>query len=229
MAKIRVLGESPPPPRGDEEEQLRDLRDYITRLKDELEYLLTHLGADNMDSVMLESLKRIGWIADEANQTAGDVGTIREQITEINTALAGKQDALTFDDAPTSGSVNPVKSGGVYSALEGKQDALTFDDAPVSGSDHPVRSGGLWIILSKEIVVVNCGTISGSPGSDTGFVVWDTGISAQHVLMGYELGNPGALCSDLVVETNSGQLTVSGRVAGSTTLKLYLGLPGKTI
>ena len=35
-------------------------------------------------------------------------------------AFAGKQDALTFDDAPTSGSANPVKSGGVYTAVEGK-------------------------------------------------------------------------------------------------------------
>ena len=32
-------------------------------------------------------------------------------------ALAAKQDALTFDNAPTSGSNNPVKSGGVYSAI----------------------------------------------------------------------------------------------------------------
>ena len=35
-------------------------------------------------------------------------------------AFAGKQDALTFDDAPTSGSANPVKSGGVYTAVAGK-------------------------------------------------------------------------------------------------------------
>ena len=33
----------------------------------------------------------------------------------INTALAGKQDTLTFDDTPTEDSANPVKSGGVYS------------------------------------------------------------------------------------------------------------------
>lgn len=32
----------------------------------------------------------------------------------------GKQDELTFDNAPTSGSTNPVTSGGVYTALDGK-------------------------------------------------------------------------------------------------------------
>ena len=36
---------------------------------------------------------------------------------DVNTALAGKQDTLTFDNAPTANSNNPVKSGGVYSAI----------------------------------------------------------------------------------------------------------------
>lgn len=39
----------------------------------------------------------------------------------------GLQDALTFDSAPTEDSTNPVESGGVYTALAGKQDNLTFD------------------------------------------------------------------------------------------------------
>lgn len=37
---------------------------------------------------------------------------------EIDTELAGKQDTLTFDDAPESGSDNPVKSGGIYDAIQ---------------------------------------------------------------------------------------------------------------
>lgn len=30
----------------------------------------------------------------------------------------GKQAALTFDSSPTSGSTNPVTSGGIYTAIE---------------------------------------------------------------------------------------------------------------
>lgn len=37
-----------------------------------------------------------------------------------HTTFAAKQDALTFDNTPTSGSANPVKSGGVYTAVEAK-------------------------------------------------------------------------------------------------------------
>lgn len=36
-----------------------------------------------------------------------------------------KQDALTFDNSPTSGSSNPVKSGGIYSALDNKVDKVS--------------------------------------------------------------------------------------------------------
>lgn len=44
---------------------------------------------------------------------AAAVGSLSDQI-------ANKQDALTFDNSPTSGSNNPVKSGGIYSALQNK-------------------------------------------------------------------------------------------------------------
>lgn len=40
--------------------------------------------------------------------------------TEVDSALNTKQNTLTFDSAPTSGSTNPVTSGGVYTALAGK-------------------------------------------------------------------------------------------------------------
>lgn len=39
----------------------------------------------------------------------------------------GKQDALTFDSAPTESSTNPVTSGGVYTALSGKQSTIDSD------------------------------------------------------------------------------------------------------
>lgn len=112
MARIRVLAENPPPPRGYVEDQLRELRDYITRMKDELEFLLTHLGTDNLDSVL-----------------TGYVGQIRTQtgeIEDINTALTGKQDTLTFDATPTADSANPVTSGGVFTALEDKASLKSF-------------------------------------------------------------------------------------------------------
>lgn len=42
------------------------------------------------------------------------------QWTDLVTRVKGKQAALTFDTTPTSGSTNPVTSGGVYTAISNK-------------------------------------------------------------------------------------------------------------
>jgi len=47
-------------------------------------------------------------------------GTTIDSFGDVETALAGKQATLTFDNIPTENSNNPVKSGGVYTALSTK-------------------------------------------------------------------------------------------------------------
>ena len=64
--------------------------------------------------------------------------------------LSLKQNVLTFDNTPTSGSVNPVESGGIYIALAGKQDVLTFDSSATSGSSNPVTSDGIYQDLTGK-------------------------------------------------------------------------------
>ncbi len=54
----------------------------------------------------------------DISELQSDVETVQGNINDIETALAGKQDALTFDNAPTSGSDNPAKSGGIKSAID---------------------------------------------------------------------------------------------------------------
>lgn len=43
----------------------------------------------------------------------------------VDTGLSGKQNTLTFDDVPTAGSSNPVKSSGIKSAIDASK-ALSF-------------------------------------------------------------------------------------------------------
>lgn len=72
-------------------------------------------------------------------------GSTYKKVTQAEkNTWSGKQDALTFDDTPTAGSNNPVKSGGIKAALDGKQATLTFDDTPTENSNNPVKSGGIW-------------------------------------------------------------------------------------
>lgn len=77
--------------------------------------------------------------------------------TELNNGLTGKQNTLTFDSAPTSGSTNPVTSGGVFSAIntvseavEDKMDKMTVDSVPTSGSNNLVTSGGVYTAINNS-------------------------------------------------------------------------------
>ncbi len=96
-----------------------------------------------------------------------------------------KAQNLTVDATPTSGSKNPVESGGVYTELTKKQDKLTgttgqvvgfdadgnpkaqtssVDQTPTSGSKNPVESGGVYAELVKKQ-----NTLTGTAGQVVGF------------------------------------------------------------
>lgn len=80
----------------------------------------------------------------------------------VNSRLSTKQDTLTFDDAPVSGSNNPVKSGGVYDALDGKQDSFSLYEHTIRVTG--TQSGGQIIkftltVLNKSSTVFTIQTL----------------------------------------------------------------------
>ena len=98
--------------------------------------------------------------------------TEAEVDARVVAGITGKQDVLSWDDAPVEDSINPVKSGGIFTALSGKQDALTFDATPTDGSSNPVTSGGVhaaiaaasigdtgWVSMTRNAAVVSSGSI----------------------------------------------------------------------
>lgn len=91
----------------------------ITNLKTVVDGIIDALGGAGSNPI--SDLQ--GDIADLETAKADKENTYSKIETEA--LLAGKQDALVFDSTPTSGSTNPVTSGGVYAALSGKQDTMT--------------------------------------------------------------------------------------------------------
>lgn len=79
---------------------------------------------ENKPSYTYSEIQNPPTIPDELSDLADDSTHRTVTDTEKDT-WNGKQNALTFDDAPTSSSNNPVKSGGVYTALSGKQNNLS--------------------------------------------------------------------------------------------------------
>ena len=82
--------------------------------------------------------------------------------------------------------------------------------------------------IVKEILVVNFGTLTGT-GSAVTVSKSDAAITADHVLLSYELGTPSAQTGDITITTSAGAVSASGNINGSTTLKVVLGKLGKSI
>lgn len=59
MAKLHALIQTPPPPRGEAEQQISELRDYLYTVVEELGYLLTHLEAENIDDGIWERIQQM--------------------------------------------------------------------------------------------------------------------------------------------------------------------------
>jgi len=69
-------------------------------------------------------------------------------LSALATVVAGKQDQLTFDPSPVSGSLNPVTSGGIFSAIEsakgaaGLAEALLDTDSEGAEQEFSLRKSG---------------------------------------------------------------------------------------
>lgn len=108
--------------------------------------------------------------ARESNIAAIKDGTNIDSFADVETALTGKQDVgdyataedlakkqdkLTFDDTPTVGSDNPVKSNGVFFALTEKVDRGEIDDEPTNGSYNLITSDAVKKALDKKADIYN--------------------------------------------------------------------------
>lgn len=98
--------------------------------------------------------------------------------TALTTALSAKQDTLTFDDAPTASSNNPVKSGGVYSAINsiealGKRVSSTVSGLTVAFTDASIADTASTVAVIDGPYIENAAanfeyvTVSGTTATFT--------------------------------------------------------------
>ena len=128
-------------------------------------------------------------------------------------ANLGIQGELSFDNAPTEDSTNPVTSGGVYEALEAKQDTLTIDDTPTEDSTNPVTSGGVYSALeNKQDNLVFDGTYDSSTNKvATESTVSDAVSTAVGNLTNDDVGL-GNVTNNTQIKALSGSVTSGGIV-----------------
>lgn len=85
---------------------------------------------------------------------SGVVVDSTESLTEtLKNIEDNKQDKLTFDNAPTSGSSNPVTSDGIYQALQNVD--IDVDSALSTTSENPVQNKVITGALNKRVATYN--------------------------------------------------------------------------
>lgn len=75
-------------------------------------------------------------LADDISEIWASLGE-KANSEDVTEALAGKQNVLTFDSTPTSGSTNPVTSGGVKEAID-EHIPAAIEDEPETGKHASV-------------------------------------------------------------------------------------------
>lgn len=140
---------------------------------------------------------------DDTAAAKGSSASLTAKISAMDTAIAGKQDALTFDDTPTTGSSNPVKSSGIYTALSGKASAA--DQAADRAALVELVDGG-----AKNLSQWNAGTGINTIGSRVpistnggNFVIsFQSTASTGYITLGLKDANDGTVAA--VQINNSG-------------------------
>ena len=106
--------------------------------------------------------------------------------SQTNTLLSAKQNTLTFDSTPTSGSTNPVTSGGVYTALSSKADSASLAAVATSGDADDVAYDNTTSGLTATDVQAAIDEVanSGGGGGSASNVTYDnttSGLTATDV------------------------------------------------
>lgn len=138
-------------------------------------------------------------------RSGASAGATAVQPATLATALAAKQNTLTFDTTPTASSTNPVTSGGIKTALDlkadsstsytqtevdtllsSKQNTLSFDNSPTDSSTNPVTSGGIYDALEgKQDALVsgsNIKTLNGESLIGSGDLTIEDGADGENAV-----------------------------------------------
>ena len=128
-----------------EDADLTEIEQRLSAVEASVANLNNEVAEINVDEInaQLQSINA------ELTELKNKSSTQADSITALQTAVAGKQNTLTFDNAPTAGSTNPVTSDGIRKALAGKQNTLTFDNTPTAGSNNPVTSDGIRTAIDE--------------------------------------------------------------------------------
>ena len=91
---------------------------------------------------------------------------------------------------------------------------------PVNGGQQPATTGAVFEALQTVIKVVDISSFSSLP---VGYSGTNTGITAEHYVIRMELSNPKAQIGKWTITTSDNDLTITGKISGTTSATIFLG------
>ena len=104
------------------------------------------------DSDKAEISETISEEVAEKTASKADKTELASLKNELDKEIAAKQEKLTFDDTPTEGSENPVKSGGIFAALDGKADIKIPTNGGVTSVDGGTVFASIYNIGGGDMI-----------------------------------------------------------------------------
>lgn len=131
----------------------------------------TNIGnlADLTTTAKTNLVAAINEAASSGGGTWGSItGTLSDQ-TDLQTALDGKQGTLIFDNVPTNGSNNPVKSDGIYDAIADVYGVMGQNGAKnlLENTASTTTTNGLTFTVNSDKSV----TVNGTASANTVFAI----------------------------------------------------------
>lgn len=136
----------------------------------------------------------------------GDIGGTLSDQTDLQDALDAKQDELTFDTTPTTGSTNPVTSGGIASEFSAYAQTIVKRVLYYPGE-------AVSAATSAQIMRI--------PASGT-----DSKIGVGTIVLDINFADPGNIASAISWESFAGYITFTGTCTAATTANVVLGTKG---
>lgn len=126
----------------------------------------------------------------DAGAAAGDIAQLQNDVTSLQ---SGKQDTLTWDASPTNGSLNAVRSGGVYTAIDNVSIALGVTDLKVSTLEGAMGT--------TDISAIGDGTVTGAISAI------NSGSAQESIETGTSAGTYGSKLAELYALIDFSKIT----------------------
>ena len=110
-------------------------------------------------------------------------GTIESLMRTVSSLSREKQDKLTFDTTPTTGSTNPVTSAGVKSYVDTHSSDIDIDDALSTTSENPVQNKVVTVALGGKQPTID--TVNVSVDNNTGTPSGSASVSGNTLTLSF--------------------------------------------